>query len=111
MPKRGFRLRVRRKETLDPQFVGGYALTSFALADVGYFGILEPHFRSWGGAQVFVDLSILALLSCVWMAGDCRTSGVPAWPFIALTFPLGSFGVLFYLLARATVGNPAAGRG
>ena len=75
-------------------------LTGLALADVGYFGILEPHLRSWGGAQVFADLVILALLSCLWMAEDSRTSGVAAWPFIVLTFALGSFGILLYLLAR-----------
>lgn len=77
------------------------ALTAMALADVGYFGIFEPHFRSWGGAQVFADLSILAVLSCVWMAADSRTSGVPAWPFLVLTFLAGSFGILLYLVARA----------
>ena len=75
-------------------------LTAVALADVGYFGIFEPHFQSWGGAQVLADLSILALLSCVWMAGDSRSSGVPAWPFIVVTFAAGSFGVLFYLIAK-----------
>ncbi len=24
-------------------------LTALALMDVGYFGILKPHFQSWGG--------------------------------------------------------------
>lgn len=76
-------------------------LTALALADVGYLGILEPHLRSWGGAQVFADLLILALLSCAWMVEDSRRSGVPAWPFVALTFAAGSFGILFYLLVRA----------
>jgi hypothetical protein len=76
-------------------------LTGLALADVGYFGILEPHFRSWGGAQVFVDLTILALLSCFWMVADSRTSGLPAWPFILLTCAAGSFGILLYLFLRA----------
>ena len=75
-------------------------LTGLALADVGYFGILEPHFRSWGGAQVFVDLILLALLSCVWMVQDSHRSGISAWPFVALTLVAGSFGILFYLVVR-----------
>lgn len=75
-------------------------LTGLALADVGYFGIFEPHFQSWGGAQVLVDLVILALLSCLWMQQDSERSGVPAWPFVLLTLAAGSFGILLYLLVR-----------
>ena len=75
-------------------------LSAFALRDVGYFGILEPHFKSWGEAQVLADLVILAVLSCIWMVRDARDSGVPAWPFVLITFVFGSFGVLFYLAAR-----------
>ena len=50
-------------------------LTTVALVDVGYLGIIEPHFRSWGAAQVFADLVIIALLACVWMVNDARTRG------------------------------------
>ena len=80
--------------------VGFGVLSALALMDVGYFGVLKPHFQTWGGAQVFVDLVILAVLTCGWMVRDSRQSGVPAWPFILLTLVLGSFGVLFYLVAR-----------
>lgn len=76
------------------------ALTIAALLDVGYMGILAPHFQSWGGAQVFADLVILALLSCVWMVRDARARGRSAWPYVLITLALGSFGILFYLLAR-----------
>ena len=75
-------------------------LTAIALADVGYLGIFEPHFQSWGPGQVFADLVILAVLGCLWMVGDSRSSGIPAWPFVALTLVGGSFGVLFYLIWR-----------
>ncbi len=80
--------------------VGFGALTMLALLDVGYFGIIEPHFLSWGEAQVFVDLVILAVLACVWMVGDARERGLSAWPFIVLTLIAGSFGPLLYLVVR-----------
>jgi len=76
------------------------ALTAVALADVGYFGILAPHFQSWGAAQVLADLVILALLGCAWMVQDARARGTSAWPYVLLTLVGGSFGVLVYLLVR-----------
>jgi hypothetical protein len=76
------------------------ALSALALQDVGYFGIIAPHFRSWGGAQVFADLTILAVLFCIWMVRDARSRGVAAWPFILMTVFLGSFGPLIYLVVR-----------
>ena len=81
-------------------------LTAFALMDVGFFGILEPHFRSWGGAQVFTDLVIALVLACFWMVYDARERGLPAWPFIVITLLAGSFGPLLYLVAR-TLRSPA----
>ncbi len=75
-------------------------LTSLALIDVGYLGILEPHFRSWGAAQVFADLVIVCVLSCIWMRYDARERGISAWPFILITLVAGSFGPLLYLAAR-----------
>jgi Terpene cyclase DEP1 len=88
-------------------------LSTLALLDVGYFGIIAPHFQSYGGGQVFADLCILAVMACIWMANDARTSGLPAWPFIVMTVFLGSFGPLFYLLLRelrATVPARTAAR-
>ena len=76
------------------------ALTAAALADVGYLGILAPHFQSWGAGQVLADLVILALLGCIWMVQDARARGVAAWPFVLLTLVGGSFGVLVYLVMR-----------
>lgn len=76
------------------------ALTVVALMNVGYLGIIEPHFRSWGAAQVFFDLVIVAVMACVWMVNDARERGVSAWPFILITLVAGSFGPLFYLVAR-----------
>lgn len=75
-------------------------LTVLALTDVGYLGIFEPHFQTWGGGQVFADLVIVCTLACIWMLSDARTSGVSAWPFLVITLFLGSFGPLLYLVAR-----------
>ena len=85
-------------------------LSTLALQDVGYLGIIRPHFQSWGGAQVFTDLVILAALAIRWMLRDAPARGLPAWPFILITLFLGSFGPLTYLLVRelrATSPNPA----
>lgn len=75
-------------------------LSGLALWDVGYFGIIAPHFQSWGGAQVMVDLVILALLACGWMVSDGRKCGLSPWPFVGITLVLGAFGPLTYLMAR-----------
>lgn len=84
------------------------ALTARALLDVGYFGILKPHFQSWGEAQVLADLVILGVLACLWMARDARAQGLPAWPFILATLALGSFGPLAYLVVREARRDRAA---
>jgi len=86
-------------------------LSALAMMDVGYFGIIEPHFQSWGGGQVFADLAILAILSCVWMVGDARERGVNPWPFVGITLVAGSFGPLIYLVVRelwSSVRKPAS---
>jgi len=75
-------------------------LSALALADVGYLGIIEPHFQSWGAGQVFADLVILAVLACIWMVADARARGLSAWPFVAITVFAGSFGPLLYLIVR-----------
>ena len=75
-------------------------LSVLALTDVGYWGIVAPHFQSWGGGQVLADLLILAVLACTWMVADGRSRGINAWPFVIATFLTGSFGVLCYLVLR-----------
>lgn len=75
-------------------------LTGLALYDVGYFGILLPHFRSYGAGQVLADLFISLTLILCWLVPDARKQGIPAWPFVLSTLVIGSFGPLFYLLYR-----------
>lgn len=55
-------------------------LTTLALLDVGYLGILKPHFESWGGGQVIADLTIMCVLGCTWIVADARTRGINACP-------------------------------
>jgi len=76
------------------------ALSALALLDVGYWGIIAPHFQSWGEGQVLADLVILAALACMWMVPDARARGISPWPFVIATLVAGSFGVLFYLVVR-----------
>ncbi len=75
-------------------------LTALALADVGYLGIIKPHFQSWGAGQVLADLVILAVLACFWMVADARSRGLNPWPFVVVTLVAGSFGPLTYLIVR-----------
>lgn len=75
-------------------------VTAMALADVGYLGIIAPHFHSWGAGQVLADLVILAVLACMWMVNDARRRGTNPWPFVVVTLVAGSFGPLCYLVLR-----------
>jgi hypothetical protein len=76
------------------------AVSALALEEVGYFGILEPHFRSFGEFQVLADLVILCVLGCIWVTEDARARGIASWPFVVVTVFAGSFGVLLYLVTR-----------
>jgi hypothetical protein len=76
------------------------ALSAIAVWQHGYWGIITPHFQTFGGAQVFTDLVIALALAMVWMWHDAKAKGRNAWPWIALTLVAGSFGPLIYLLTR-----------
>lgn len=71
-----------------------------ALMDVGYLGIFLVPLESWAGTQVLFDLVIVCVLAIIWMVRDAKVSGVTPWPFVVLTLAAGSFGPLFYLVAR-----------
>lgn len=81
------------------------ALSAAALWHHGYWGIIEPHFQSFGAGQVFADLVIALTLVMVWMWRDAKAQGRNPWPWIVATLALGSFGPLVYLLTRK---SPAA---
>lgn len=76
------------------------ALTAAALWQHGYWGIIAPHFQSFGGGQVLTDLVISLTLVMVWMWRDAKATGRNVWPWIVTTLALGSFGPLLYLLTR-----------
>ncbi len=76
------------------------ALTVVALERHGYWGILAPHFQTFGAGQVFADLVIALTLVMVWMWRDAKATGRNPWPWIVATLVLGSFSPLGYLLTR-----------
>ena len=76
------------------------ALTLYALAEVGYVGILDYHRHSPAGWQVFADLVVALLLVFVWLIPDARRHGRNPWPWLAVTLFLGSFGPLLYLVTE-----------
>ncbi|MCY7307865.1 MAG: DUF2834 domain-containing protein [Rhodoferax sp.] len=79
-----------------------FALTAVALWQYGYWGILEPHLRSFGAAQVLADLVIALGIVLVWMWTDARKPGRVFWPWLLWTLAAGAFGPLLYLLLRKT---------
>jgi hypothetical protein len=74
------------------------ALSAMALWQQGYWGIIAPHFQTFGAGQVLADLVIAVTLAMVWMWHDAKTTGRNVWPWLALSIVAGSFGPLLYLL-------------
>ena len=81
------------------------ALSTVALAQVGYLGLFMPALQSIAGLQLFADLAIALALAIVWMVANARHSGRNPWPWVVATLLLGSFGPLGYLLAGALRGR------
>jgi hypothetical protein len=75
-------------------------LTAAALWQHGYWGIIEPHFQSFGAAQVFADLVIALTLVMTWMWRDAKGRGRNPLPWIVLTLVAGSFGPLLYFVTQ-----------
>ena len=70
-------------------------LTAWAVLEVGFLGIFAVA-RSPGGLQVFVDLVISLLLLLTFLVPHARRSGRNPWPWVILTFFLGSISPLLY---------------
>lgn len=80
------------------------ALTLYAVAQVGYFGIIDYHRYSPAGWQVFADLVIALVLLLTWLIPEARKSGRNPWPWVLATVFVGSLSPLVYL---ATAKVPA----
>jgi hypothetical protein len=78
------------------------ALSVIALWQHGYWGIFEPHFKTFGAGQVLADLVIAVSLAMVWMWHNAKATGRNVWPWLALSLVAGSFGPLLYLLTART---------
>ena len=78
-------------------------LSAIALWQHGYWGILAPHFQTFGAGQVLADLVISLTLVSAWMWRDAKAKGRTLWPWLVATLVLGSFGPLVYLLTRKPV--------
>ena len=76
------------------------ALTAVARQRHGYWGILAPHFQTFGAGQVLADLVIALSLVLIWIVQGAKATGRKAWPWIVATLIVGSFGPLVYLLTR-----------
>lgn len=73
-------------------------LSALALWHHGYWGIVEPHFKSYGAAQVLTDLVIALSLFMVWMWQDAKKHGRNPWPWLVFTLGTGSIAPLIYLI-------------
>ncbi len=76
------------------------AFSSWVMWKVGYFGIWEAGFASPGALQILIDLVIAGGLICTWIVMDARKRGVNPWPWVVVTFMVGSLAPLAYLLWR-----------
>jgi hypothetical protein len=88
-------------------------LTALALWHQGVWGMIAPHFRTWGAAQVLADLVLALSLVLFWLWRDAKQCGRNPWPWLVATLLSGSFGPLLYLLTRpsAPKAAPAAPAG
>ncbi len=80
-------------------------LTAIALWQHGYWGILAPHFKTFGAGQVLADLVIALTLVMTWMWRDAKATGRNIWPWFIFTLVMGSFGPLLYLLTQKAGGT------
>ena len=74
------------------------ALSLYALAKVGYVGIIDYHRHSPAGWQVITDLVIALVLVLSWLIPEAKRAGRNPWPWVVVTVFGGSFGPLLYLL-------------
>lgn len=74
------------------------ALSVYAVAAVGYIGIIDYMRHSPAGWQVLADLVIALMLVLSWLIPEARRTGRNPWPWVLVTLAAGSFGPLLFLL-------------
>ena len=88
--------------------VSTLALYRYGLVELFAFAVRDlPQF------QIFVDLTVAAVLLNAFLIRDAKTNGRNPWPFVFGTLLLGSFSPLLYFVigafARSAEGSRAAG--
>lgn len=77
------------------------AVSSWALWEVGYFGIWEAALTGGPGTlQVLFDLCVACGFGVRWVVRDARTRGHNPWPWVLAVLPLGSLPLLAYVVVR-----------
>ncbi|MEE2730629.1 MAG: DUF2834 domain-containing protein [Pseudomonadota bacterium] len=74
--------------------------SGWVMWQVGYWGIWQAGLASPGAMQILLDLVIAGGLICCWIVLDARQRGVNPWPWVLVTFAVGSIAPLVYLLWR-----------
>jgi len=77
-------------------------LTFYALAQVGYIGLIEFQLRSPAGWQVLADLVVSLVLVLSWIVPDAKRAGRQSWPWVVATVFTGSIAPLIYLAIYGT---------
>jgi drug/metabolite transporter (DMT)-like permease len=77
-------------------------LSGYAIAQVGYFGIIDYHRYSPAGWQVLADLAIALILTLSWLIPEARKDNRSPWLWVLATVLMGSIGPLLYLVTART---------
>ena len=71
-------------------------LSAFALADVGYVGIIAYQLNGLAGYQVLADLAISLILLLTFLVPHARSGSVNPWPWVVGTCVVGVIAPLAY---------------
>ena len=82
-------------------FVAFTVFSMWVVATRGYLGFLELARDDRWALQMLIDLAIACSFAIGWMIHDARRRGLSPWPYVAAVIPLGSVGVLAYMVRRS----------
>lgn len=74
------------------------AWSAYAVLDGGPLGFWPIHTRSPWGAQVFLDLLLMAEVAWFALQPRLRARGIDPWPWLVLVVATGSIGMLAVLV-------------